>query len=279
VFRLYDTRTSQPAQIALRPRGLLQMFVGGPLSQHRGHAGDLRTFVLADLIRRNAEHRHDLAVVATLVIPEVADGIDADGSAGDDGFRADTAALNVRPAEQTASAPAVGESVTSHEIIVGTCRVSAGPVRFEGREMAGPGADAAAPAVRLAELAERELDPLALRLSYLSGHYRDQADLSWDVLSEANRELRRWRERVAEWAESPSKPMCAAVTAQIAAAFDDDLDTAEALRALRGLEQDPAIPPGSKFESFMHADQLLGLDLPREIGRWSPPSQRNNSPS
>jgi hypothetical protein len=29
----------------------------------------------------------------------------------------------------------------------------------------------------------------------------------------------------------------------------------------------------------VHADQLLGLDLPREIGRWSPPSQRNNSPS
>jgi cysteinyl-tRNA synthetase len=57
------------------------------------------------------------------------------------------------------------------------------------------------------------------------------------------------------------------VTAQVAAAFDGDLDTPAALRALRGLEQDPQIPPGSKFESFLHADQLLALDLPREIGR------------
>jgi len=279
MFWLYDTRTGQAVQIAMPPRGLLQMFVGGPPPNRRAHAGDLRTRVLADLIRRNAEHRHDLAVVATLVVPDVTDGVHAAGGAGDDAARADTAALNVRPAEQTAPATAVTDPVTSQEIIVGTCRVGAGPVRFEGREMAGPGADDAAAPVRLDDLAQRELDPLVLRLAYLSVRYRDQADLSWEAFGDADRELRRWREHVAEWAESPSKPMCAAVTAEVAAAFDDDLDTPAALRALRGLERDPEIPPGSKLESFMHADQLLGLDLPRDIGRWSPPSQRNDSPS
>ena len=77
----------------------------------------------------------------------------------------------------------------------------------------------------------------------------------------------RWRERVAEWANSPSKPMCAQFTADIADAFDDDLDTPAALRALRGLEKDAEIPPGSKFETFAHADALLGLDLARDVGR------------
>jgi cysteinyl-tRNA synthetase len=61
--------------------------------------------------------------------------------------------------------------------------------------------------------------------------------------------------------------MCAEVTGQIAAAFDDDLDTPAALRALHSLEQDRQIPPGSKFETFAHTDQLLGLDLAREVGR------------
>jgi cysteinyl-tRNA synthetase len=121
--------------------------------------------------------------------------------------------------------------------------------------------------VLVSDLAERGLDPLALRLAFLEHRYRQQMNLTWEVLNAADRTLRRWRELVAEWAGSPSKPMCAQVTEQITAAFDDDLDTPAALRALRRLEQDPQIPPGSKFESFAHADQLLGLDLARDIGR------------
>ena len=61
--------------------------------------------------------------------------------------------------------------------------------------------------------------------------------------------------------------MCAQYVADFAAAFDDDLDTPAALRVLRTLEQDTEIPPGAKFETFAYADQLLGLDLARDIGR------------
>ena len=66
--------------------------------------------------------------------------------------------------------------------------------------------------------------------------------------------------------------VAAQVTDAVAAAFDDDLDTPAALRALRALEKDPEIPPGSKFESFAHADQLLGLDLARDVGRAPAPA-------
>ena len=61
--------------------------------------------------------------------------------------------------------------------------------------------------------------------------------------------------------------MCADYSARIFDALDDDLDTPAALRALRELERDPAIPAGSKFETFASADRVLGLDLVREIGR------------
>jgi cysteinyl-tRNA synthetase len=121
--------------------------------------------------------------------------------------------------------------------------------------------------VLLSALAERGLDPLALRLAFLEHRYRQQVNLTWDTLGAADRTLRRWRGLAAEWACSPSGPMRAEVTAQVSAAFDDDLDTPAALRALRGLEKDSGIPPGSKFESFANADQLLGLDLAREVGR------------
>jgi len=248
VFRLYDTRTGQAAEIALPPRGLLRMLVAAPPPGRPALASDLRTFLVADLIRRNAEHRHNLAVQATMVIT----GDEHGGGNADDGFLADAAALNIRPAEQTAGAQTAAGPVASSEIIVGTHLVRTGPVL---------------PEVGLADIAGRGLDPLALRLAHLSGRYSEQADFTWEVLSGANDQLRRWREHVAQWAESPSKPTCAQVTAQVAAAFDDDLDTPAALRTLYELEQDPEIPPGSKFESFMYADQLLGLELPRDIGK------------
>jgi cysteinyl-tRNA synthetase len=127
--------------------------------------------------------------------------------------------------------------------------------------------DGHANAVRVADLTARGLDPLALRLGFLEHRYRQQVKLTWDTLGAADRTLRRWRVLVAEWARSPSKPVHGPVAARIAAAFDDDLDTPAALRSLRELEHDPDVAPGAKFETFAHADQLLGLDLARDVGR------------
>ena len=111
------------------------------------------------------------------------------------------------------------------------------------------------------------LDPLALRLAFLEHHHRERAVLSRDVLEAADRALRHWREQVAGWALSPSKPMCAGYTGDILDAFDDDLNTPAAVRSLRALAADSEVPPGSKFESFAYYDQLLGLDLARDVGR------------
>jgi cysteinyl-tRNA synthetase len=72
---------------------------------------------------------------------------------------------------------------------------------------------------------------------------------------------------VAVWATQPSKPTSAQYVAELTAAFDEDLDSPAALRSLRTLAADAEIPPGSKFETAAHADQLLGLDLVSEVGR------------
>jgi cysteinyl-tRNA synthetase len=134
---------------------------------------------------------------------------------------------------------------------------------FEGRKMAKSTGNV----VLLTDLAERGLDPLALRLAFLEQRYRQQMNLTWESLASADHTVRRWRERVAEWANSPSQAMCAQYVHEFTTAFDDDLDTPAAIRVLRALEKDGDIPPGSKFETFAHADRLLGLDLARDIGR------------
>ena len=156
---------------------------------------------------------------------------------------------------------AQSNTVAGHEVVQHW--VHGEHLLFEGRKMAKSTGNV----VLLADLTERGLDPLALRLAFLEQRYRQQMNLTWDSLAGADRTVRRWRERVAEWARSPSKAMCAQYVGEFTAAFDDDLDTPAAVRVLRALEKDGEIPPGSKFETFAHADRLLGLDLARDIGR------------
>ncbi|WP_062442961.1 hypothetical protein [Herbidospora daliensis] len=110
-------------------------------------------------------------------------------------------------------------------------------------------------------------DPLALRLALMEHRYRDAAVVTPDALSAAADTVGRWRRKVAEWAEQPSLPIAKDRADALTEAFDDDLDTPGALRILRDLEDDGEVAPGSKFETFLHADHILALDLSIEIGR------------
>ncbi|MER7501927.1 cysteine--tRNA ligase [Nonomuraea pusilla] len=184
---------------------------------------------------------------------------------------------------------ALSEAAAGHEVV--GHRLCGAGLLFEGRPMDGP---AEAPAggtgegaeegteqgtaegtaggtaegsVLLGDVTAAGLDPLAVRLAFLERHYRERADLSWEALRAADATLRRWRARVAEWAESPSAPMAAAYVERAESAFLDDLDTPSALAVLRELERDDSVAPGARFEAFLHLDLVLGLDLSTEIGK------------
>jgi hypothetical protein len=109
-------------------------------------------------------------------------------------------------------------------------------------------------------------EPMAVRLALLSFPYHQPADLTEEMLAEARATVGHWRLRVAQWAESPSRPVPAQIAETVRSAFGD-LNTVAALALLRGLEADPDVPAGAKFETFLYADRILGLDLPRDIGR------------
>ncbi|MDX6258181.1 MAG: cysteinyl-tRNA synthetase [Frankiales bacterium] len=121
--------------------------------------------------------------------------------------------------------------------------------------------------IRLDDVADRGLDPLAVRLFFLTGRYRQQMNLTWDTLVALDRRLIRWRSRVAQWAESPSVALPREQVDAVVAAFDDDLDTPTALVRLDELARDEALMPGAKFEAFAYLDRVLGLDLVRDVGK------------
>jgi hypothetical protein len=286
VFRLYDTRTGRPEPVRPARPGQLQIYLASPAQLGRIRSGDLRAALVADLIRRVAE-RHHLYVTAWLWQPSGSPNADA-------GMPAACEQLNIHPAQPASRPPGpLDVTISAPEAdspagipgaadgggaagTRGTARSSAiaeaeGAGKTSGRRWAGD-ARLRPAAVRPddvlpGDLAARALDPLALRLALLRHHHQQAATLGWDVLAGADEALRSWRRQVAEWALAPSKPMCAQYAARVTGAFDDDLATPAALAALDALSQDQAIPPGSKFEAFAYADQLLGLDLARDVGR------------
>ena len=131
MFRLYDTRLRSAVDISPARSGQLRIYACGPTVYRFAHVGNLRTFLLPDLIRRNAE-RHGLAAILCQNITDVGhladdDEIDADGEDKilaqaraegksaleiarfyEDAFRADCAALNIAPPDY---APHASESI------------------------------------------------------------------------------------------------------------------------------------------------------------------------
>lgn len=276
MLRLYDTRTRRVEEVRPAAPGRLLVCTPEPAPGREPPAGDLRAALLSDLIRRVAEEGHGLRVIP------VHSGPEGDG----DGSDRELAALNIHPvghprtgacSEQVAdlgiepSPPHQGRERAQPGGTSGSARekarlwVRAEPTLVEGHT-AGP-SPCTGYVIVLGELAERGLDPLALRLALLAHRYRERVNLTWDELHAADTALARWRTRVAEWAESPSAPMKADHVDPVREAFDDDLDTPAATRIARELELDGGIPAGSKFEASAYLDRLLGLDLARDVGK------------
>jgi cysteinyl-tRNA synthetase len=411
VLRLYDTRTRQAEPVGQAHRGELRMYTCGPTVYRYAHVGNLRSYLLSDLIRRAAERRglHVMVCQNITDVGHLADDSETDPEGEDkvlaqaraegrtaleiaryceEAFLADLAALNVRPADHSPRAsesiplmiemitrliesgnaypatdgsvffdarsfPGYGElsgnrlddlrpgnrlpagvgekkrfhadwalwkgaepgreltwqtpwgtgfpgwhtecsamsmhylgdlidvhtggidlrfphhederaqsnTLAGHEVV--RRWVHGEHLLFEGRKMAKSTGNV----VLLPGLAERGLDPLALRLAFLEHRYRQQLNLTWDTLEVADKTLERWRGQVAGWACEPSAAVSRRHVDAVVAAFEGDLDTPAAMRELRALERDPNVVPGAKFETFAHLDQLFGLDLVRDIGR------------
>jgi hypothetical protein len=260
VLRLLDARTSSYAEVTQGRPGLLRV-CGYPAA--RTPITALRVQLVADLLARVAELR-GVQVLTALASTERSPGQDA-------AFRHEADALGIHPpaahgslqeamaslggpadvhimSESSAVKPGAGGLV----VVVGAARLHGGDDASGQTVSEVPGA--------------QEHDPLAVRLALMSFPYQQPADLTQDVLVSARQALSHWRRQVAEWAESPSRPIPAVLAERAQAAFGD-LDTVSVTGLLHGLAGDTEVPAGAKFETFVYADRILGLDLARDIGR------------
>lgn len=126
---------------------------------------------------------------------------------------------------------------------------------FEGRKMAKSSGNV----LHVADLVERGIDPLALRLLFLESHYRTQMNLTWETIEAAHSTVKRWRKKISSWPTGGIADQN--LLEEIRAHFANDLDTSAAMLLLRKIERDEKVADGKKRATFLAADELLGLDL------------------
>lgn len=112
-----------------------------------------------------------------------------------------------------------------------------------------------------------DLDGLTARLAMLEVRYRERLHLTTETYQKAAKRLDNWRRQVADWANSPGRPLERSYASEAEKALADDLDTPTALAVLDRLTADPDVPPGAKLETFIHLDMMLGLNVVGLIGR------------
>ncbi|PBA67553.1 cysteine--1-D-myo-inosityl 2-amino-2-deoxy-alpha-D-glucopyranoside ligase [Mycobacterium avium] len=108
--------------------------------------------------------------------------------------------------------------------------VHAGMIGWDGHKMSKSRGNL----VLVSQLRGRGVEPAAIRLGLLAGHYRGDRYWSDQVLDEATARLRRWRTATA----LPAGPDATDVIARVRQYLADDLNTPKALAALDGWTTD-----------------------------------------
>ena len=262
MLRLLDARTGSPAEVRPASPGVLRICAHVQAATGSGISA-LRVLLITDLLARTAELgglQTLTAVQITRASPDQAAAIEGDAAAL--GIHPPAAHGDCRDAPALLGGP-VDVHVAGEEASVGPGPAGlfarAGAAHLAGAGdypgTAGGGLFAGSPG-----------DPLAVRLALMSFPGNRPANVDDGALAQAGGTLGSWRQQVARWAESPSRPIPASAAEAAGSAFGR-LDTVAVLALLRGLLADASVPPGAKFETFVYADRILGLDLAREIGR------------
>jgi hypothetical protein len=253
MLRLLDARSRSSVEIQPVRAGLLRVCAHAPETSQGADLTGLRVLLVADLLARAAELRN-LQVLTVLAFAGQPPGqlTDFEQAAGALGMHSPQARASHDDAQAALDGPIDIHLVSGCGAAEGALEGLVVPVGVARVEPSGHDS--------------LRSHPLAARFALLSVPYYQPADLADGQLTEAADTVRRWRRQVAEWAELPSRPMAADIAAAVRSAFDD-LDTVHALALLRDLSLDVNAPAGAKFETFLYADRILGLDLPSEIGQ------------
>lgn len=115
----------------------------------------------------------------------------------------------------------------------------------------------------LADIEKKGIDPLALRYLYMTAHYRSFLNFTWEGLGAASQALKTLRERCSEFEKSEGSAS-GEWNNKFIHALEDDLNMPQALAVVWDVVKSK-ISSSEKYALLMKFDEVLGLDLKKEI--------------
>jgi cysteinyl-tRNA synthetase len=112
---------------------------------------------------------------------------------------------------------------------------------------------------RIYDLEKEGFEPLALRYLYLQTHYRQEMNFTLSALEAAQNALNHLRREVLSWDDAGNSGSDEHIEA-FQAALNDDLNTPQALSVVWDMVK-ADIPSGTKLQSLLIMDQVLGFNL------------------
>jgi cysteinyl-tRNA synthetase len=114
--------------------------------------------------------------------------------------------------------------------------------------------------LKLSDLIEKGIDPLAYRFWLLGGHYRTQMNYTDEAIAAADTGLKKLRAAFLALGETNGS-FSEKYVKDFANFMFDDLDTPKALALLWTLIKDQTVEPGDKRATLLEFDKILGLGL------------------
>jgi cysteinyl-tRNA synthetase len=162
---------------------------------------------------------------------------------------------------------AQSEGAVGHEVV--SIWVHGGHLRQSGLKIAKSTGNV----VRVPDLLERGLDPLAFRWLTFQTRYRSEMDFTWDAMEAADQRVRQLRRRVADWG-TPAASLGDAARAfeeRFRAEVADDLHLPGAVAVVNELTASADVADAEKPALLRSWDAVLGLDLGRDArSAWEP---------
>jgi len=133
----------------------------------------------------------------------------------------------------------------------------------------------------ISDIENYHINPLALRYLYLTGHYQDQLNFTWDSLKSAAKALQNFQSLFHEWQSPANAPRTTLSVEKLdkadsfRAAFrnylEDNLSLPQALTVAWSVAKSN-LPPEDKRDLLLDFDEVLGLRFGQSLAPSEPPA-------
>ena len=162
---------------------------------------------------------------------------------------------------------AQSEGAVGHEVVA--IWVHGGHLRQTGQKISKSTGNT----IRVPDLVERGMDPLAFRWLTFQTRYRSEMDFSWEAMDAADAKVKQLRRRMTEWGPGAAAlgETAEAYDARFRVAVTSDLDMPTAAVVVNEVSGAADVTDAEKYALLASWDSVLGLDVEREAASgWAP---------